>query len=199
MMTQQGTAAYFTRQKRLLLAVLLVMLALPPTLLAGYFVYVKVVPAYSASFYVEDLQTTVTRRYYLTADEMSDDGRRVTFVTPSAAVSAPMCGYDWAHWARTSVYRTSDGIAVLGRRGCDLQLVLDPLASIEQASDRGSETWRYLGAFDVVDDPRSRQLRFIPAAEQAECLELATKEVLHPEPTPRNHMRQARCPAPPPG
>lgn len=156
---------------------LLLLLVLFPVLLPALCVsYLVLVPPYSASFYVKDVRTTVTVSFYWVWNDMFDNGRRMTLRTPRGALTHAMCGYDWAHWARTGVYLTKNqNIAVVGPDGCDY-LVSITDRTVTKARDMPSDKWSYLGAFDFVGYPRGgnreRALRFIPASEQAECIEM---------------------------
>src|SRR3974390_3575165 len=94
-------------------------LLLPVILPVTAILYTKLVPAYSAEIYIKDIDATVALKFYRVWDEMKDNGRYVTVRAPSGRVTPNVCGFDWAHWARTSVYLTDDrGGAVLGPEEC---------------------------------------------------------------------------------
>jgi hypothetical protein len=186
---------------RRIIHVLFFILTLSVALPVGCMLYIEFVPAYSSSSIIPETDTAVSVKFYWVEDEMKDNGRRVTIRSPEGTITRKMCGYDWAHWARTGVYRTERGIAVLGPRGCDYLFSLHPLAETASAGN-SSDQWIYLGAFDFVGYPRGtadpRRLRFISASEQAECIEMATEQFKASEPTARNHVRRMRCPLPEP-
>jgi hypothetical protein len=95
---------------RLLLMVLLVAAAVlvlaPLAAIAVWIAYWKVVPVYSASTQLTDLQTTLTLRFYYTWDENTDHGRYLYVTAPNGSTEIAMTAFDWAHNSRTSIYLT---------------------------------------------------------------------------------------------
>lgn len=165
---------------------------LPVLLVASYLAYIEFVPAYSSTVVLDEMGATVTLKFYWVEDEMKDNGRRVTIGTSDGTITTRMCGYDWAHWARTSVYRTGDGkIAVLGLYGCEYHFSLHPLEEFA-AINGDSARWTYLGAFDFHAG-YSRSLQFFPAALQAECIEMMTQDFKLMPDAVRNTARRPRC------
>jgi hypothetical protein len=77
-----------------------------PAAIAAWFLYYKIVPAYSASTYISETQTTLTLRFYYTEDENADHGRYLYVSSPNGAIRIAMTAFDWAHNSRTSVYLT---------------------------------------------------------------------------------------------
>lgn len=132
--------------------------------------YTAVVPAYSATLYIKELDTSLDLRFYWVWNEANGNGRYLTARTPRGRVTENVCGWDWAHWGRTSVYLTPDGrIAVLGPDRCDYLVTIDP-PELTYPFRLASEDWTYLGAFDFVESRSGRHLRFVRATEQPECV-----------------------------
>jgi hypothetical protein len=138
-----------------------------PAAIALWFLYHRVVPAYSASTHISEIQTTVTLRFYYTD---TDQGRYLYVKSPNGGIRIAMTAFDWAHDGRTSIYLTPQHkVGVAGPAGDDYLVSLDP-PIVENA--RGySDDWAYLGAFDFgVGIGTKRLLRFVSAAEEAECI-----------------------------
>jgi hypothetical protein len=133
-------------------------------------IYVYFVPTYSARVRVDQVGGTIELAFFYTSGR-SSDGRYLTVGDPETSVTRPICGYDWAHHARTSVYLTPDRrIAVLGSEdGCEALVSIRPLA-ITHAVTGPSQDWTYLGAFDFTPVTYGRVFRFFPATEQPECV-----------------------------
>jgi hypothetical protein len=188
------------RFANLLLHLLAGMLLLPLILIASFvifFAYWNFMPAYSASTIVPDLQARVSLRFYYTSGQES--GRSVIIETPRGSTTIEMCGFDWAHWGRTSVYRTSDrGLAIVGLHDCDY-LVSHDLTVIPRPAPASSADWDYVGAFDLVFISQgradAREMRFIPAEEQAECIIMGGSDFVHSWMT-RKEARHPDCPWP---
>jgi hypothetical protein len=160
--------------------------------LVSYIVWWAFVPWHAADLHIKELDTTITLQFYLTS---GGSGRYLTVKTPYGETRQNICGFNWAHWSRTSIYLTEDRrIAVLGVDHCDYVVSINPMEMTE-ARNIPSENWTYLGAFRLADYPKHDApdaFRFIPASEQTECIEEAT-EGPPPPWTPRNHARQPRC------
>ena len=181
------------RIRRILLFILILPIALP----ASCALYVGFVPAHSASFHIDEVDTTVSLSFYWVWDETRDDGRYFSVRAPTGTIKHKMCGFDWAHWSRTSIYLTNDrGLAILGFHDCDYFIPL-PRLTVTRSAPAQSDAWRYLGAFDLVHSSTgvagTRHMRFIPAAEQAECIIMGGSNFVHDGMT-RKHARQPRCP-----
>jgi hypothetical protein len=110
----------------------------------------------------------------------NNSGRFLTVTFPRARISHRLCGYDWAHYGRTGIYVIpGENLAVLGVGGCDYLVSRHPL-DISRMGRVTSDDWVYLGAFDWASrilptrgaqiGGRHRVFRFIPAAEQGECI-----------------------------
>jgi hypothetical protein len=183
-----------------LMTILVVGIAFACTYVSSFF------PAYSAEFYIKERDTTVTLAFYPVRDfwgshepvaTEQNSGRFLTVSTPDGQITQKMCGYDWAHNARTSVYLADDhDIALVGVDQCDYVISTRPF-STTPAINKPSDRWIYLGAFDLVDHDsgaghgmpsHTRELRFIPADEEAECIKAGTGSA-----TIRNAARRASC------
>jgi hypothetical protein len=153
----------------LLLAPLVVILPLV-SVFAAWVAYWTVVPVHSASTKIADLETDLTLRFYYTWDENTDSGRYLSISAPSGRIKVAITAFDWAHNSRTSIYVTPQRkIAVLAPSGSDYLVSLDPPAATTPIG--ASDDWSYLGAFDFQGgDADGPSLRFVSAAEQAECI-----------------------------
>jgi hypothetical protein len=177
--------------------VLIFLLLLPVILPVSCALYIGYVPPHAASTEIEEIKTTVDLRFYWVTDENKDSGRYFTVRTLAGSITHGMCGFDWAHWARTSLYLTdAGGLAILGFHDCDYFVSL-PQLTITRKPPGPSEAWRYLGAFDFAFAPTgvagTRNLRFIPAAEQAECIAMGGSDFVQDWMT-RRQARKPRCP-----
>jgi hypothetical protein len=181
----------FTTATLLLLAPLALMLPVV-IVVAGLFVHSAVVPAHSASTRIPDLNTDLTLRFYSTWGN-TDSGRYLYVHTPRGRTRIYMAAFDWAHNARTSIYLTPERkIAFLGPEGDDYLVSLDTLTATKVAAG-ASENWSYLGAFDFqFAEDGGRPLRFVSAAEQAECIPML-REGPYQADKARMSVRQRNC------
>jgi hypothetical protein len=192
-----------TSSARTALLVGVCILLSPLMLFIAAVLYTAVVPAHSAEFYIEEIDTTVALKFYWRWGDTNGDGRFLTVRAPRGRITQDVCGWDWAHWSRTSVYLTPDRkIAVLGPDQCEYLVNLAPI-SIAHPVRAPSEHWIYLGAFALAGYPRGSRgrlhLRFISAAEQGECV-LRGSVADEPLPdSPRERARKRSCPFPPEG
>lgn len=147
----------------------------------------------TASTKIPDLDTELTLRFYYTWRD-ADSGRYLYVDTPRGRIRVYMTAFDWAHYARTSIYLTPERkIAILGRTGDDYLVSLDPLTMISVAAG-ASENWTYLGAFDFeFTKDGGRLLRFVGAAEQAECIPMLMEGPYQTHKV-RVSARQRTCP-----
>jgi hypothetical protein len=161
-----------------------------------YVVYNVFVPVCSAQTRIDALDAMLKLKFY------RDAGRYLTIETRSGGTTVQMCGYDWAHRARTSLYLTSDkNLVVMGPDACDYLISMEPLRVIHPFKV-ASDDWTYLGAFDLdysSSGARELRLRFIPATEQEECLYPMVSVERFPVEWNRNSERKKQCPPPPPG
>jgi hypothetical protein len=88
-----------------------------------------------------------------------------------------MTAFDWAHNSRTSIYVTPERkIGIIGPIGDDYLASLDPPQTM--TAREPSDDWSYLGAFDFqLLGGGARRLRFVSAAEQAECIPMRGTDI----------------------
>jgi hypothetical protein len=165
--------------------------AAPVVAFAAYIAFWSVVPAYSASTEIADLQTTLTLRFYYIWDEQADHGRYLYMRTPAGKIRIAMTAFDWAHNSRTSIYVTPERkIAIIGPIGDDYLASLDPPQTM--IAKGPSDDWSYLGAFDFqLLQGGARRLRFVSAAEQAECIPMVGADIEDQQ--VRKAARQRHC------
>lgn len=185
----------------LLLAVTGFLATLVILFVVGSFAYTRTVPAYVANYYVASIRTDVRLEFWWLWDlfwNPEDSGRYLRITSPSGRKTFNMCGGDWANWSRTSLYLTeNNGLAVIGVQDCDYIVAVDSL-KVTNAWRVPSDKWTYLGAFQIVSalDKKTRQLRFIDASEQSECIEMVGSTF--PPAGPRKSAHSDRCPPPAP-
>ena len=185
------TRSDITAAKTAILVAVSALLA-PVALVVCIILYTTLVPAHSAKVYVAEVDASVQLDFYWVWDEMSNNERYLTVTASGGWIRQSICGFDWAHRGRTSVYLTeSRGIAVLGPDHCDYLLRL-PLRLIERVSQVPSESWTYLGAFDLRSAGPLRVLRFIPSSEERECIPTPEGEIAF-DGAPRNQARRVLC------
>jgi hypothetical protein len=162
---------------RMTVGALLVSTAAPVVAFAAYIAFWSLVPAYSASTVIADLQTTLTLRFYYIWDEQADHGRYLSVSTPGGTTKIAMTAFDWAHNSRTSIYVTPEHkIGIIGPIGDDYLTSLDPLQTVTAKGP--SYNWSYLGAFDFqLLEGNGRRLRFVSAAEQDECIPMVGADI----------------------
>ena len=110
-----------------MLRMVLAALSVPLTLCLLIALHIAFVPAYSAAFRIDDIKATIRLNFYsLWSEAQSNSGRYLAVHSNKGMLVHEICGFDWAHRARTSVYLTKgDKIVVLGsENGCDA--VFDP-------------------------------------------------------------------------
>jgi hypothetical protein len=162
-------------------------------------------PVHSVEHEVKERGASISLAFYMDAGDGAADSEGqhyLTVRTPKARVSIKMCGLDWPHSARTSLYLVGDrDFAVVGAYHCDYLITTDP-PGYSRVSNVSSENWIYLGAFDLVEvqeagrprAPRqSRELQFIPASEQEECIEMHGETKKY-DWAVRNEARKNKCP-----
>lgn len=160
-----------------IVGLLLASTAAPVVAVAAYIVFWTVVPAYSASTQIADLQAILTLRFYYIWDEQADHGRYLYVSTPGGKTRIAMKAFDWAHNSRTSIYVTPERkIGIIGPIGDDYLASLDPPQTTTASGP--SDDWSYLGAFDFqLLQGGARRLRFVSAAEQAECIPMVGADI----------------------
>ena len=160
-----------------IVGMLLASTAAPVVAVAAYIAFWSVVPAYSGSTQIADLQASLTLRFYYIWDEQADHGRYLYISAPGGKTRIAMTAFDWAHNSRTSIYVTPERkIGIIGPIGDDYLASLDPPQTM---TARGpSDDWSYLGAFDFqLLGGGARRLRFVSAAEQAECIPMRGTDI----------------------
>jgi hypothetical protein len=170
---------------------LLASTAAPVVAVAVCIAFWSLMPAYSASTVIADLQTTLTLRFYYIWDQQTDRGRYLNVTTPDGTVRIAMKAVDWAHNSRTSIYVTPERkIGIVGPIGDDYLASLDPLQTMTAKGP--SYDWTYLGAFDFeLLQGKSQRLRFVSAAEQAECIPMRGADIARDQ--VRKIARQSEC------
>ena len=167
MVQNTNNSSYHTTISRLFV-ILLTAVLVPVAGIVAYAVYWKVVPAYSASTKIADLDANLKLNFYYTRNHQG--GRYLNIDAPTGSIKIAMTAFDWAHNSRTSIYVTPEReIAVLGPVGDDHLVSLNPPAA--KVGVGQSKGWSYIGAFDFqLLDGGGRLLRFVSASEQAECI-----------------------------
>jgi hypothetical protein len=178
-----------------ILAIMAGIAIVPALMISAYVGYYMLVPRYSAVVEFDRFGFNLRLDLFLTDDELRDSGRYLSVINGGAYHTVMLSGWDWAHKARTSVYRIDDGhIAVLSALGQDYAITLKPFASARAVSDRG-EQWQYLGGFDFTFPPGARaRLEFFDAAHLAECIPMGTSDPSTWADMPRAAARRAACP-----
>ena len=173
MTTQQAMARHgvhpptWRRIARILVLVALLPVAIP----ASFALYINFIPAHSASVHLAEIDATVSLAFYWVWDERGDNsGRYLTVRSPKGSVTHQMWGFDWAHFPRTRIYLTGDQAISVHVTGECRAFVSPALLVAYDSPWATSDTWRYLGAFDLVSAPErgpgAWQMRFIPASER---------------------------------
>lgn len=178
---------------------ILVGISLPPSaILLAYSGYYTMVPRYSSVAQFDRFGFNLRLDLYLTDDEALDSGRYLTVINGGSYQSFMLQGWDWAHRARTSLYRIDDNrIAALSAFGYDYQISMKPFSYKPVVSDSGAG-WQYLGAFDFVFRPGAKaQLQFLDD-RLLECIPMGKSDPASWANKPRPQARQASCPTPPP-
>jgi hypothetical protein len=191
-------AVHEPRVRRALRGILIligVVLLVPAILVALFIGRVSLLPAYSAATNIPELRASVRLRFYYIWDVTSEQGRYLAIRAPTGSITIRMTAFDWAHNARTSLYLTPEHeLAILGPIGDDHLVSVKPLKSTVPFRVQ-SENWTYLGAFDFTGYPGGsgdRELRFISASEQAECIPMRGGDTY--DGAARNDARQRDCP-----
>jgi hypothetical protein len=169
---------------------------IPALIISAYVGYYLLVPRYSAVAEFEQLGFNLRLDLFLSDDERRDSGRYLYVINGGSYHAVMLAGWDWAHNARTSVYRIDDGhLAVASALGYDYAITLQPFAAAPMVADSG-EGWQYLGAFDFIFPPGRRPwLRFFDS-RLAECIPMGRGDPSRWTAKPRAEARRATCPSP---
>ena len=190
--------------KRLLARCLLVVAimagisVIPALGISAYVGYYMLVPRYSAVADFDAYGFNVRLDLYVTNDEARDSGRYLSVINGGSYHTVMLPGWDWAHRARTSVYRIDDNhLAVLSAFGRDHEITLKPFRFAPIVSGAG-EQWQYLGAFDFAFPPKKRPRLMFFDTHVAECIPMGTIDPATWTGEPRAAARHASCPSPNP-
>jgi hypothetical protein len=177
-------------------------LAIALTVLVGLVLGARtMMHAASASYPLEDGAVARMDLWYTFAE--GDSGAHLYVCNWLCRNEIKIDTWDWAHWIRTSLYRTPNGkIAVVHPfGGRPTHLVPLSWGVVEtwdwQAAD--ADAWTYLGAFDWrgQNSPggRDRRFDFIPSSEQRECIPMGGLEKKQSY-QPRSNYQRDSCPSP---
>lgn len=170
----------------------------PALAISLYVGYYTMVPRYSAVAEFEDYGFNLRLDLFLSSDEARDSGRYLSVINGGSYQTRMLQGWDWAHRARTSVYRIdANHLAVSSAFGYDYRITLKPFDFAPVVSDDG-EGWQYLGAFDFAFAPgkKPRLMFFDPRV--AECIPMGAIPPGQWAGKPRPQARHASCPSPSP-
>jgi hypothetical protein len=168
----------------------------PALLISGYVGYYMLVPRYSSVEDFDQYGFNLRLDLFLTDDEARDSGRYLSVINGGAYHTVMIPGWDWAHKARTSMYRIDGNhLAVLSALGHDDEITLTPFQLTPMDHDRGNG-WQYLGAFDFAFPPHgSPRLAFFDSSV-AECIPMGAIAPSQWADKPRPQARHATCPTP---
>jgi hypothetical protein len=169
--------------------------AVPAAAVSLYTAWFMMVPRYSAVRDFDKYGFNVRLDFYLSDDEARDSGRYFSVIHSHGYYTAMIPGWDWAHRARTSLYRVDDNhLAVLSAEGHDEEITLNPFAMTPIKTGSG-EGWEYLGAFEFVFPPHAKpQLEFFEPQQLAECAPMGNVDRASWAAKPRPQARHATCP-----
>ncbi|HTW50272.1 MAG TPA: hypothetical protein VME45_00055 [Stellaceae bacterium] len=169
--------------------------AVPAAAVSLYTAWFMMVPRYSAVQDFDKYGFNVRLDLFLSDDEARDSGRYFNVIYGGGYYTAMIPGWDWAHRARTSLYRIDDNhLAVLSAEGHDEEVTLRPFAMTPIKTGSG-EGWEYLGAFEFLFPPHSKaRLEFFQPQQLAECIPMGTVDPASWAAKPRPRARRATCP-----
>ena len=169
----------------------------PAAAVSLYTAWYMMVPRYSSVRDFDKYRFNVRLDLFLTNDEAHDSGRYFSVIHDTGYYTAMIPGWDWAHRARTSLYRIDDNhLAVLSAEGHDEEITLKPFAMTPITAVSGDK-WEYLGAFDFLFPPHGKaRLEFFEPQQLAECIPMGTDNPAGWAERPRAQARRATCPTP---
>ena len=180
----------------LVIAVMAGISIIPALVVSAYVGYYMLVPRYSAVADFDAYGFNARLDLYLTDDEARDSGRYLSVINGGSYHTAMLQGWDWAHRARTSLYRIDDNhLAILSAFGSDYMITLKPFSLAPIVSD-SAEGWQYLGAFDFTFPPKRRPRLMFFDQNVAECIPMGTIDPAKWAGKPRWAARHANCPSP---
>ena len=179
----------------LVVAIICGVAAVPAAAVSLYTAWFMMVPRYSS---VEDFDKygfNVRLDFFLSEDEQRDSGRYLSVIHSGGYYTAMIPGWDWAHRARTSLYRVDDNhLAVLSAEGHDEEITLKPFSMAPLSSGSGAG-WEYLGAWEFVFPPHTgARLEFFEPRQLAECIPMGTVDPAIWAARPRPQARRRTCP-----
>jgi hypothetical protein len=188
----------FLGRSLLVLAIMTGIAAVPAVAMSLYVGYYLMVPRYSSVAEFEKYGFNLRLDLFLSNDEARDSGRYLSVISGSSYETQMMEGWDWAHRARTSVYRIdANHLAVASAFGHDYKITLKPFDFAPVVSDTG-EGWQYLGAFDFAFSPKGKPRLIFFDPHIAECIPMGAVDPSRWAGKPRAQARQASCPSPTP-
>jgi hypothetical protein len=188
----------FLGRSLVILAIMGGVAVVPAVAMSLYVGYYLMVPRYSSVAEFEKYGFNLRLDLFLSNDETRDSGRYLSIINGSSYETRMLGGWDWAHRARTSIYRIdANHLAMSSAFGYDYKITLKPFDFTPIVSDSG-DGWQYLGAFDFAFPPKRppRLMFFDPHV--AECIPMGTVEPSRWADKPRPQARQASCPSPSP-
>jgi hypothetical protein len=179
----------------LIAAIILGVAAVPAAAVSLYTAWFMMVPRYSAVQDFNKYGFNVRLDLFLSDDEAHDSGRYFNVIYDGGYYTAMIPGWDWAHRARTSLYRIDENhLAVLSAEGHDEVVTLNPFA-MTPIKTGGGAGWEYLGAFEFLFPPHTRpRLEFFDPRQLAECIPMGTIDPATWAAKPRPQARRATCP-----
>jgi hypothetical protein len=172
--------------------------AAPAIAMSLYVGYYFLVPRYSTVTEFEKYGFNLRLDLFLSNDEARDSGRYLSVISGSSYETRMIEGWDWAHRARTSIYRIDvNHLAVSSALGYDYKITLKPFAFAPIVSDTG-DGWQYLGAFDFTFPPKGRPRLMFFDPQVAECIPMGAIDPSRWAGKPRQEARQKSCPSPSP-
>lgn len=179
----------------IVIAIICGVAAVPAAAVSLYTAWYMMVPRYSAVQDFDKYGFNVRLDLFLSNDEVRDSGRYFSVIHGTGYYTVMIPGWDWAHHARTSLYRIDDNhLAVLSAQGHDEEITLNPFAMTPIKTGSG-DNWDYLGAFDFVFPPYDRaRLEFFDLEQLAECIPMGNEDPAKWAKESRASARRATCP-----
>ena len=181
----------------IVIAIICGVAVVPAAAVSLYTAWYLMVPRYSAVQDFEKYGFNVRLDLFLSNDEARDSGRYFSVIHDTGYYTVMIPGWDWAHRARTSLYRIDDNhIAVLSAEGHDEEFTLKPFA-MTPIKAGGDQNWEYLGAWDFLfPHDGTARLEFFEPQQLAECIPMGNTDPAGWVREPRAQARRATCPTP---
>lgn len=188
----------FLGRSLLVLVIMTGIAVVPAVAMSLYVGYYLMVPRYSSVAEFEKYGFNLRLDLFLSNDEVRDSGRYLSVINGGSYQTQMMEGWDWAHRARTNVYRIdANHLAVASAFGYDYKITLKPFDFAPVVSDTG-EGWQYLGAFDFAFPQKKRPRLMFFDPQVAECIPMGTVDPSRWAGKPRLQARHPSCPSPSP-